>query len=260
MAGRTLARWTRVYVGGYDLSGTSRSIGPLITQFETTDEAALDDAVRGGLPAHSKLGVGTLNGFMDNSGLALHALHNTPGSSHVVLIAIGDKAAPAAGVPVYSGRFFQDSYTAESDSDSTSHVSIQFGDWDVANLLDYQNPWGNLLHTHSAETGANSSGTGVESLTEASTAFGGYMVYHGSGDGTATITVEHSADEVDGNYAALGGCTSGELDFSAVKSGIVATTAKTTTVNQYTRWQISLNTATTVTFTLSFHRNYHVTT
>ncbi len=81
------------------------------------------------------------------------------------------------------------------------------------------------------------------------------MVYHVfAGDGTATITVEHSVDEVDGNYAALGGCTSGEIDFSSVASGIVPTTAITTTVNQYLRWQISLNGASTVTFALSFIR------
>ena len=262
MAGRTLPRWTRVYVGGYDLSGYSREIGPLITQFDTTDEAAMDDAVKGGLPAHVKLGIGTLNGFFDNTATSgLHDLHNSPGSSYVVQVAIGDRAAPAIGVPVYAGQFYTDAYTFDADSDSVAHVSIPFGDYDVDSLIDYQNPWGELLHANSAETGANSSGTGVESLTEAATAFGGYMVYQGlAGDGTATITVEHSVDEVDGNYAALGGCTSGELDFTTVKSGIVVTTAKTTTVNQYTRWQISLNGASTVTFVLSFHRNYHVTT
>ena len=81
------------------------------------------------------------------------------------------------------------------------------------------------------------------------------MVYHVfAGDGTATITVEHSVDEVDGNYASLGGCTSGEIDFSSVASGIVPTTANTTTVNRYLRWQISLNGASTVTFALSFIR------
>lgn len=263
MAGRTLSRWTRVYVGGYDLSGYSREIGPLVTQYDVASEAALSDAVKGGLPSHVRLGVGTLNGFMDNTATSgLHVLHSAPGSSYVVQVAIGDRAAPAAGVPVYAGRFYTDAYTFNADDAGLAHVSIPFGDWDIANLVDYQRAWGALLHANSAVTAVNTSGTGVDdNYLGASTAFGGFMAYHvTAGDGTATITVQHSATEVNANYANLGGCTTGSIDCSSVQSGIVTTTAKTTTVNRYLRWQIVFGTATTVTFVLSFHRSHHATT
>jgi len=144
-------------------------------------------------------------------------------------------------------------HTFEADNPGVAHVTIPFGMWHTAYLQEYNHPWGKLLHAYGAETSANSSGTGVDGL--AATSYGGYMVYHTfGGDGTATIKVQHSVDEVDGNYADLGGCTSGEIDFSTNTSGIVPTTAVTTTVNQYTRWQVDFNSANTLTFVLSFVR------
>ena len=255
MAGRTHSKWTRVYIDGYDMSGYSRSVGTLGWNYEEADLTAdLGDAVRGYLPNQSTISMGPLNGVFDNTATSgLHVIGSSIQSERVVTVAIGDRAAPAVGVPVFCGRFVQLGYHAEEDSGAVV-ANIPFGAWDQANLIAYSKPWGNLLHTLSAATGANSSGSGVDQVG-AATAFGGYMVYHvTAGDGTATITVEHSVDEVDGNYAALGGCTTGELDMSSVQNGIATTTSKTTTVNQYLRWQISLNTATTVTFALSFIR------
>ena len=72
-----------------------------------------------------------------------------------------------------------------------------------------------------------------------------------AGDGTATISVDDSAD--DNTYGALSGATSGEIDFSSPSSGFVAL-ATTATVKRYIRWQLSLNTANTVTFALAFVR------
>jgi hypothetical protein len=86
------------------------------------------------------------------------------------------------------------------------------------------------------------------------------MVYHitaatvGAGR-TATIKVQHSPDEVDGNYVDLGGCTTGVIDVSTAPiSGVLKTTTNITAVDKYLRWQIVLGTATTVTFVLTFMR------
>jgi len=72
-----------------------------------------------------------------------------------------------------------------------------------------------------------------------------------AGDGDATIIVEDSSTLVDGNFAQL--MTSGLVDCSSPTSGVVAL-ANTATVKAYTRWQLTLGTANTVTFALAFMR------
>jgi len=256
--GRTLNRWTRVYYHVYNVCGLTRSIGPLSVVYDAVDEKALCDEVSGALPALPNISPGTLNGIFDTAAgttLSLADVGSAAGSQtpSPLTIAIGIRAAPAAGDPVFCGYFNLMDYTFEADNPGVAHVSLPFGMWNTAYLKEYQHPWGNLLHAYAAATAANSSGTGVDG--GAATSYGGYMVYHTfGGDGTATIKVQHSVDEVDGNYADLGGCTSGEIDFTTNTSGYAATTTTTTTVNQYTRWQIALNGATTVTFVLSFVR------
>ena len=259
--GRTLSRWTKVYLNGYTAGAHAKSIGPLITQFEVTDDSALEDSVKGGLPSQVKFGVGTLNA-LDSAGAALFSDAFNPGTSYNLMIPIGIRGTAAAGDPTYCGRFYMTGDMQESEVGGFVYRTMPFGDWDVANLVDYQKAWGTLIHAYAAETGANSSGTGVDdNYLEASTAFGGYMAYAiFAGNGTATIKVQHSVDEVDGNYADLGGCTSGVLNCVTSQGGIVKTTAKTTTVNRYLRWQLTLGTATTVTFALAFVRSHHATT
>jgi len=127
----------------------------------------------------------------------------------------------------------------------------------TATTLAYPNPWGHLLRSTAAAVTAVNSSTGIDDdgITAAATAFGGYMLYQViAGDGTATIKVQHAAANLDGSFADLGGCTTGVIDCSTPKYGIVATTAKTTTVNRYLRWQVVLGTASTLTFALAFHR------
>lgn len=261
MAGRTVNRWVRVYIDGYDMSGYSRTIGPLQTEFEEADlTAQMGDAVRGYLPNLCMMSPGTLNAIFDNTATTgLHVVASSVESERVITVAFGDKAAPAIGVPTYSGQFMQAGYQASEDGGAIT-ATIPFGAWEGASVIGYEKPWGNLLHTLSAATAANSSGSGVDQ-TGASSAKGGFMIYHvttaSAAGHTATIKVQHSADEVDGNYADLGGCTTGVIDVgTAPISGIKATTTKTTTVNRYLRWQIVLGTATSVTFALSFVRGF----
>jgi len=131
-------------------------------------------------------------------------------------------------------------------------VTIPFGAFDPTESMLYSKPWGNLLHALSAATAANS-GT-ADHDHGAQTTAGGWMMYQvTAGDGTATIKVQHSATDVDGDFADLTAATSGVIDCSAVQSGIVQC-AVTETVERYTRWQIVLGTATTVTFALAFIR------
>ena len=168
------------------------------------------------------------------------------------MVAVGIQAEPAQGDPVFMGQFEQKGFGKEINTGV--YLNIPFEQSSIrGTTLAYDNPWGRLLRPKTATTAANTA-VGIDDYG-AATAFGGYMTYQVfAGNGTATIKVQHAAANNDGSFADLGGATSGEIDCSAVKYGIVATTARTTAVNQYLRWQIALGTATSVTFALGFHR------
>jgi hypothetical protein len=250
--GRTVQRWARVYVDGYDMSGYARSLSPLNWTFDEADLTAIGDSVKGFLPSQVNLGVGTINANLDNTATSgSHVVLSSSGVSRNVMIALGMRAVPAAGDPVYMGRFQQQAYQAAEDGGAMT-VSIVFDDYDAANQINYVKPWGELLHAAGAETAVNA-GAGVDGL--AASAFGGYLMYQVlAGDGTATIKVQDSANN--STWLDLTGATSGVIDCSSPSAAIVQL-GKTATVRQYLRWQIVLGTATTVTFALAFVRaNY----
>ena len=252
--GRTTLKHSRFYAAGYDLSGYTRTFGPLDWTFEEHEATApLGDAAKGYLPGHPAISLGALNGNLDNTATSgLHVNFNTAGVSRVVMAPFGIRAAPAAGDPVFAGYFEQLGYQASGDG--VMAVNIPFGAWDVANLVAYGNPWGLLVHANGAETAANT-GTGFDNYVAAETQFGGYLVYQVfAGNGTATISIDDSANN--STFLALSGATSGSIDCSNPTSGIVAL-GRTATVRRYLRWQLALGTATTVTFALSFCRQYY---
>lgn len=249
---RTTSKWLRVYADGYDISGDSRSIGPLIQTYDEGEFVGMSHAVKGALPSHATIGVGTLNGiFNDTASTGLHTIASSAGVMRTLMVAVGMNAEPAAGDPVYMGEFEQLDYMAEHAG--AVYANVNFGNSSArASTFLYDKPWGVLLHAKGAETAANSAtGAGID--TEgAATAFGGYLTYQVfAGNGTATISVDDSAD--DSSYSALSGATTGSIDFSTPTAGRIAI-GRTAAVRQYLRWQISLGTATTVTFALGFSR------
>jgi hypothetical protein len=248
--GRTILKHTRFYADGYEWSGGLRAIGPLQNTYDETDLTTILDAVKGYLPAHSTLGIGTLNGVLDNTATTgLHILASgAAGTKRTVMVAIGIQAAPAQGDPVYLGEFEQQGYYQEGP-----YVSIPFAlPSETSTTLLYSKPWGWLLHANGAETAVNTA-VGIDDIG-ASTAFGGYLCYQvTAGNGTATIKVQDAATNANGSFSDLSGATSGSIDCSTPKYGIVAL-GRTATVRRYLRWQIVLGTATTVTFCLGFVR------
>ena len=254
MTGRTVLKYARAYIDGYDMSGYTRSFGPLGVTFEEHAAAALSDDITNVLPGQATISMGTLNGIFDNTATSgLHVITSGSVGIRTVMLPIGMRAAPAAGDEVFCGQFDQTGYQEEGDGLLT--VTIPFAP--TANQSGsklYSQAWGKLLHANSAATGANTAtGAGIDH--GAQTSLGGFMMYQvfsgSGGDGTATISIDDSAD--DSSYGALTDATTGELDMSVVRSGIVALGA-TDTVERYLRWQISLNGATSVTFALAFVR------
>lgn len=246
--GRTVAKWTRIYASGYPICNMTRTIEGLKWEYPEIDLTTMCDSANGYLPGIPGISTGTINGVMDNTATTgLHILAATPNAWNL-MIPIGIRAAPAEGDPVFMCRGRQLAYTAE-DSGGAVVVNLPMTNWDATDLPAYALPWGVLLHEYAAETGANA-GTGVDGLGSTST--GGYMMYQVfAGNGNATISVDDSANNAD--WLACAGLTTGNIDCSSPTSGIIEL-GTTATIRQYTRWQLALDTATTVTFALAIVR------
>lgn len=249
--GRTHIRFARAYVDGYDMSGYSRSFGPLACTFDEGIDDSLDKTVKAVMPGSAMVSMGTLNGLLDNTAdSGLHVVMNGAGVARNVMLPQGIQAAPANNDPVFSYRFLQLSYTGDPAGNPVS-VGIQFGNADAATVIGYSRPWGRLLHAKAAATAANSA-TGLDEAAQST--LGGWMMYQVfAGDGTANIKVQDADTNVDGSFGDL--LASGVIDCSAPTSGIVKL-AHDATVERYVRWQIALGTASTVTFAISWHRAY----
>lgn len=249
MAGRTTSKHIRIYGNGYTLCNYARQIGPLTWTYDPADLTTMCDNVKGYLANTCQVDSGTLNGVFDNTATSgLHVLWNGATQGINLMVPIGDKAAPAAGDPVWMMRARQTSYQAADDAGAVI-VTANLPAWDTADLPAYDIPWGVLSHAYGAETAANS-GTGIDG--SAATSLGGYMMYQVfAGNGTATISIDDSANNI--AFAACAGLTTGELNFSTPQAGIIEL-GKTATIRQYTRWQLSLNSATSVTFALALVR------
>jgi hypothetical protein len=255
MAGRTVNKWLKVYLDGYDVTGSSRTVGPLGVSFDEVDLLTIGDAVKGILPGHASISAGALNVVMDNTAsTGFHTLFSaSPGAKRNLMVAVGIQAAPAQGDPVFMAQPEQKDYIAENGG---VYFNMAFDMPSITSTsLAYDIPWGSLLRPANATTAVNSSVGIDDTIAGAATAFGGYMMYQViAGNGTATIKVQHASTNSDGSFADLGGCTTGSINCAIPQYGIVTTTARTTSVNRYLRWQIVLGTATSVTFALGFHR------
>jgi len=256
--GRTHPKFVRFYMAGYDMSGYSRTVGPLKWEYEEADlTAQMGDAVKGYLPGRASISPGVLNGVFDSTATSgLHVIASTVAQSEVVMIPIGMRAAPVAGDPVFMGEFEQLGYHAVEEAGAI-FATVPFGEWDVSTLLSHSRskPWGVLIHANAARTAANTA-VGIDDYG-AATALGGSMMYQifagSGGDGTATIKMQDAATNSNANFADITGATTGELDCRTAQAGVIDLTA-TRDVRRYLRWQLALNGATSVTFALAFCR------
>lgn len=253
--GRTLNRWVRVYADGYDLSGYSRKIGPLKSDYNAANVSSdMGDDVKGYLCNHATITPGTLNAVFDNTATSgLKAVMSTP-AARDLMVPIGIRAAPAAGDPVFMGKFVQNAMQASEDAGAIV-ATIPFGGWDASDLTNYQKAWGTLLHASGAETAANAA-DGIDDSGGA-TAAGGYMMYQiftSNAAGTCTISIDDSV-LIGGAYAALAGATSGAIAFGDIPCAGIVALGTAATVRQHLRWQLALaGGMTTVTFALAFVR------
>ena len=253
--GRTLARWARMYVNGYDLSGDIRTIGPLAHLTDIEEMEGLDWEIKGGLPGTTTISVGALNSMLNSDGTTkMHDLFNAPGSNYPVMVPIGIRAAPAQGDPCFCAQVNELGYAGEIAINSMA-LNLTFGGKPATTVLNHKKPWGVLLHAKAAKTAANTA-AGADGL--ASSAYGGFMMYQifaVSGTGTVEIKVQEADTNSNANFADLTGATSGAIAHTATPTGGIVQLAITAAVKRYLRWQIELTGITSVTFALGFVRS-----
>jgi len=246
-----------VYVDGYDMSGYTRSIGPLDWTCDEVELTCLADTVKCYLGAHVQVNVGTLNAVFDNTAtVGVHTVLQSAGNIRTVLAAYGIRAEPADGDPCFGGQFTQGGYQTEQSGGVYVNVPFMGTAGDATSRL-YGSPWGTLLHANAvrlAATGVNDA-VGFDNPKGAATAKGGYFLYMVTdGDGTATLSVQDAAVNNDGGFVTLAGATTGEINCAVKQYGVIIPT--TQDVRQYLRWQIDFGDATTVTFLSAFMRAY----
>ena len=203
---RTLPRWVRVYLDGYDVSHFLSGVGPLVWEYETAPISAWNDNVVGAVLDRAIVTPTRLEGIFDPGASGLHAIMAAAGSSFVLSVAVGTAAAPALGDPVFCGVFENTSYKADP-SPGMLAAPADFGGADPAELTGYESPWGSLLLPKTFVDADPYLGGSIDNL--AATQAGGFAVVHVfGGTGQSTITVEHSTNG--SSWATL--LTTGQVD------------------------------------------------
>jgi len=246
---RTHKKNWRVYVDAYDMSGYGFDIGPLVEGSEPVGNTAFTDGIIGFLPGQSIHSIGTLNVNLDNTATSgAHTVLSTR-DERVVTIAIGDVDAPAAGDPTFNGEFWQKDYI--SSGEGMVSATIPFEPSASATNLRFNKAWGRLLHPLGTETAVNTDTSDYDH--GAQTTYGGFMVYHlTASNGTVALKVQDASTDSDVSYSDL--VSSGDIDASVAPVSGIVVLGLDATVERYLRWQMTLNTATTATFVISFVR------
>jgi len=256
--GRTLKRFARAYISGYDMSGYTREIGPLTWTYPEVEQLSLLDAVKGALPDQPEIGIGTLNGIFDNTATTgIHVALSTAGTSRQVLIAQGIQAAPAQGDPVFMGAFNHNGYVVAPSGGDVA-LTCEFGKTSPAEGMLYEQPWGVLLHANSQETGANTA-IGVDDFGAGTLPVkGGYLVCHilsVTGTGSVTVSLQDASTNSNGSFGALNPVVStGAIAHTAIPYAGIIQLGVGATVKRYVRWQIAFVTITAAYFVLGWVR------
>jgi hypothetical protein len=251
LTGRTLPAFQRIYIAGYDMSGYANDSGEQGIVYPETALPTFADAVTGYLLGKPKINFGPLVAVLDNTATSGFHVIETAGQGAVqnVMLAYGMRAAPVTGDAVFAAPLPVLSYKTNG-----ALATVNFGGYNAIAGLNYDEFWGNLVHVYGPETGANSGNTPCVTGTGETTA-GGWMIVHigaYAGTGSATISIDDSANGT--SWLALSGATTGAIAHTAMPYSAIIQLGVTATVRQYLRFQVSLSTLTSVSFSLGFMR------
>lgn len=258
--GRTLARYARVYANGNDFSGETRSIGPLEWNYAAHVEKALTWAVSGALLGVATIKTGTINTILRFDTVSTSSPHDLIKGMREAYVRLmvpwGIRTDPAMGDPTWMTiqRCNVHHLLSEGMYTITMDFDPAFLDGPGGNQLNYDVPWGVLLHAKTSETGANA-GTGYDG--GAQTTAGGWMMcqFIGyTGAGSATVTVQHADTNLDASFSDITDLTTGAVPHTSMPTSRFAQAATTATIKQYLRWQLTLTGLTGCSFVLAFAR------
>lgn len=234
--GKTSTRYSRLIVGGHDLSGDMRSIGSIGVAYGQSDATGWsDDAMQ----ALAGRGTVMLDGFtaLFNNNVAnptgpVYAgthLVLSPMTSAYVSFFQGIRSAPAVGNPTFAGSFESGGYKVGAALADALTVEASF--WGSASLANADNVWGATLAA-GAEWSATTNGVSVDNGASSAN---GYIAYLHLSRTTGTMAssdwsfkLEHGTN--DSTWATLGTFTGADgTDIVAVRL------TGTGTVNRYVR-------------------------
>ena len=248
---RLNTKFTRIYINGYDVSGTVRSAGERGAKVALPSASAYSDAVENTVGGKANIVCGPLNAFLSPSAaIGLHELMSSGNVVSDVMIPDSSISEPVLGDPVFAYRMMSAEYKANGEDIVGVNISLPDAAYNAGNKY---LPMGYLLHPKGSETGANTA-AGVD--FGAQTLTGGWLMYQIfsiTGTGTVTITIDHAAVST---YAALTGATSGAIATATAPCSGIITLPGDLTIDKKTRWQIAFGaSATACSFALAFIRN-----
>lgn len=240
-----LMRFTRLYFGGYDLSGDQRTFSALENSFESVDMTGEKDAVENFLSnKRRKVGVKGYQALLnDASGGAYTILKNAP-QTGIVSVYLGGSDVPAVGDMAYILPAVQLADTTEFNS-AVGALSTDFemNAAQMSSLVD--SPIARILEPKTALTGTTTTASidGVAGSTSGGR--GNIHVFVSSG-GTWAFVIEHSTN--DSTWATL-------MTFAATGNSVTAEHKTVSgTVNRYLRL-VATRTSGTCTVACAFARN-----
>lgn len=98
-----LLRWTRIYVGGYNLSGDARTIGNLMAAYGAAEMTGWSDGVKNYLPDYRlEVGISGFRALMNDTALSgAYTVLKAAAQSLPVSVLLGSLAEPVAGDAAY---------------------------------------------------------------------------------------------------------------------------------------------------------------
>lgn len=243
-----LLRFCRLYFGGYDLSGDSRTFSSLVNTFEAVDVTGLSDDCENFLSdKRRKVGIKGYQALLNDTAgksFAILSNGNVP-QALVTSVFIGGGAAPAAGDMAYLLPAVQLADTTEfSQMIGALSTDFELDAAQMSSLID--TPIGMVLLPKTDLT-ITANGSAVNGVAQ-STA-GGHANLHvfTSSGGTWAFTIEDSADGSSG-WATI-------ATFTANGSAVTAENKTISgTIKQYTRL-VFTRTSGTCTVACAFARN-----
>lgn len=240
-----LMRFTRLYFGGYDLSGDQRAFGSLENSFEPTDITGESEAIENFLSnKRRKVGIKGYQALLNDEAAGAYTILDNAPQTGIVSVYMGGGDVPAVGDMAYLLPAVQLADTTEFNA-GVGALSTDF-EMDAAQMSSLvDSPIAAILMPKTALT-ITTTGTSVDGV--AGTTLGGRANLHVfvSSGGTWAFTVEHSTN--DSTWATL-------ATFTATGNSITAEHKTVSgTVNRYTRL-LATRTSGTCTVACAFARN-----